>query len=237
VPMKPRRKSTSTVPGAGTFRVQPRIPNERPSAARERTRAMKEAAKWLAEHRDHAIEPALALMNSVQPSSLIATHPRLWRNCGAEPRCRKEDTMFITCRADSGRAGRLFKTRDRCARQSGEHSANEALGDQWMVCETERGYGGLSPRQYLRGKDWALREKVGREALIDHGVLKHEPHQPRDMSVDHLVERFITLALDQDEAMLDDNNTKYTQLYSRWMLSKQNEKSCRRPTASLDPTL
>jgi len=31
--------------------------------------------------------------------------------------------------------------------------------------------------------------------------------------VDHLVERFITLALDQDEAMLDDNNTKYTQLY------------------------
>lgn len=33
-------------------------------------------------------------------------------------------------------------------------------------------YGGLSPREYLRGKEWAERIRVGRNALIEHGVLK-----------------------------------------------------------------
>ncbi|MGH6838400.1 MAG: hypothetical protein ACREDT_06305 [Methylocella sp.] len=31
---------------------------------------------------------------------------------------------------------------------------------------------GLSPRDYLRGKDWEARRKVGIDALIDFGVLK-----------------------------------------------------------------
>jgi hypothetical protein len=33
-------------------------------------------------------------------------------------------------------------------------------------------FGGLAPRDYLRGKDWAERRRVGLDALIDHGVLK-----------------------------------------------------------------
>jgi hypothetical protein len=33
-------------------------------------------------------------------------------------------------------------------------------------------YRRLSPREYLRGKDWAERRRVGLKALIDHGVLK-----------------------------------------------------------------
>jgi uncharacterized protein YyaL (SSP411 family) len=33
-------------------------------------------------------------------------------------------------------------------------------------------FGGLSPRDYLRDKDWAERMRVGRKALIDAGVLK-----------------------------------------------------------------
>jgi hypothetical protein len=33
-------------------------------------------------------------------------------------------------------------------------------------------FDGLSPRDYLRGKDWDERRKVGLDALIDHGVLK-----------------------------------------------------------------
>jgi hypothetical protein len=33
-------------------------------------------------------------------------------------------------------------------------------------------FGGLSPRDYLRGKDWSERRDVGLDALIDHGVLK-----------------------------------------------------------------
>jgi hypothetical protein len=33
-------------------------------------------------------------------------------------------------------------------------------------------YGTLSPREYLRGKDWNTRHEVGRDALIRHGVMK-----------------------------------------------------------------
>jgi hypothetical protein len=33
-------------------------------------------------------------------------------------------------------------------------------------------YGGIPPRAYLRGKDWAERVKVGQKALIDAGVFK-----------------------------------------------------------------
>ena len=33
-------------------------------------------------------------------------------------------------------------------------------------------FGGLSPRDYLRGKSWEERKRVGLDALILHGVLK-----------------------------------------------------------------
>ncbi len=33
-------------------------------------------------------------------------------------------------------------------------------------------YGGLSPREYLRGKTWGERSKVGRDALVRYGILK-----------------------------------------------------------------
>jgi len=33
-------------------------------------------------------------------------------------------------------------------------------------------FGGVSPREYLKGKDWAERVRVGRDALIKVGVLK-----------------------------------------------------------------
>jgi hypothetical protein len=33
-------------------------------------------------------------------------------------------------------------------------------------------FNGLSPRNYLRGKDWAEKVRIGRKALIDFGVLK-----------------------------------------------------------------
>jgi hypothetical protein len=41
----------------------------------------------------------------------------------------------------------------------------------WYMTKN-KAYGGLSPREYLRGKDWAERTSVGVDALIDHGVLK-----------------------------------------------------------------
>jgi hypothetical protein len=41
----------------------------------------------------------------------------------------------------------------------------------WYMKSNEY-YGGRSPRDYLRGKDWDERWRIGVEALIRHGVLK-----------------------------------------------------------------
>jgi hypothetical protein len=41
----------------------------------------------------------------------------------------------------------------------------------WYQRQNDR-YEGLSPREYLRGKDWNKRLEIGLEALIEHGVLK-----------------------------------------------------------------
>ena len=43
--------------------------------------------------------------------------------------------------------------------------------NSWYMKPNED-FGGLSPRNYLRGKDWDTRMRVGQDALINHGVLK-----------------------------------------------------------------
>jgi hypothetical protein len=41
----------------------------------------------------------------------------------------------------------------------------------WYTTRSKE-FGGMTPRQYLRDKDWTERTRVGLKALIDHGVLK-----------------------------------------------------------------
>lgn len=41
----------------------------------------------------------------------------------------------------------------------------------WFATKSER-FGGQAPREYLRGKSWEERMRVGREALVERGVLK-----------------------------------------------------------------
>lgn len=43
--------------------------------------------------------------------------------------------------------------------------------NSWFGTKQEE-FGELSPRDYLRGKDWDERTRVGHEALVKHGVLK-----------------------------------------------------------------
>jgi len=45
-----------------------------------------------------------------------------------------------------------------------------------------------------------------------------------DMTVEQLVEAFTTMALEQDEAILEDENTKYNRLYDRMEALKQEMK-------------
>lgn len=43
--------------------------------------------------------------------------------------------------------------------------------NSWFGTKQEE-FGELSPRDYLRGKDWDERTRVGHEVLVKHGVLK-----------------------------------------------------------------
>lgn len=43
--------------------------------------------------------------------------------------------------------------------------------NSWFGTKTDE-FGGLSPREYLRGKDWDERMRVGHQALIKYEVLK-----------------------------------------------------------------
>jgi hypothetical protein len=40
----------------------------------------------------------------------------------------------------------------------------------WYMTKN-KGTGGMPPGEYLRGKNWDERRRIGIEALIDHGVL------------------------------------------------------------------
>jgi hypothetical protein len=43
--------------------------------------------------------------------------------------------------------------------------------NSWYMTKN-RAYEGLSPRDYVRGKDWVTRRSAGLDALIQHGILK-----------------------------------------------------------------
>lgn len=43
---------------------------------------------------------------------------------------------------------------------------------RWFMRGKNDNYGGLSPREYVRGKDWDERRRIGLDALIEAGVLK-----------------------------------------------------------------
>ena len=45
------------------------------------------------------------------------------------------------------------------------------LVTSWFATKSDE-YGGLSPRSFLRGKDWNTRMSVGRQALVRYGILK-----------------------------------------------------------------
>jgi hypothetical protein len=54
------------------------------------------------------------------------------------------------------------------------------------------------------------------------------------MTVDQLVDQFLTIALDQDRAIRDDNNAKYNRLYDQLEAVRQELR--RRPKASSNST-
>ena len=153
--------------------LPPTIPMERPSTASERNDVARAAARWFAQNRGHAIEGAdwfLEYERSVQayldpPKTL----PELRQAVSApKPGYDIHHIVEKTSAEQDGFPPSMIN--------SPENLALIPRFKHWEITSwymtKNDDYNGLSPRDYLRGRDWDERTRVGLRALIRHGVLK-----------------------------------------------------------------
>lgn len=162
----------------------PAIPSKRPGTRREVNNFLKAGARWLAR--------ALGVGAAAEVSVFIAAYQALsWLDTDRilieayqdSPKTLEElqravsdpkwgyDIHHIVEQTPAVQAG---FPRDQI--NSMENLARVSTLKHWEIttwyATRNREFGGLSPRDYLRDKDWAERTRVGLDALIKHGVLK-----------------------------------------------------------------
>jgi hypothetical protein len=153
--------------------LPPIIPNERPPTGSERYDIATAAARWLMRNRGHVIEGA-DWFSEYEPSvraylDLPKTLPEL-RQAVSRPKPGYDIHHIVEkTSAEQDRFPREMINAPENLVRIPRFKHWEITG--WYVTRN-RDYGGLSPRDYLRGKDWDARIKVGLRALMEHGVLK-----------------------------------------------------------------
>ena len=161
---------------AGLSRGGPNIPRQRPPTSRDRNKAIKAVAKWLLE-KGTALAEVIANYSWLAegapyisayldaPKSLAELHEL------AQSPARGYDVHHIVEQTAAERDGypkHLIDRDDNLVRIS---TLRHWEINAWYQTRNER-YDGMSPREYLRGKDWDERRRVGLEALITYGVLR-----------------------------------------------------------------
>lgn len=154
----------------------PEVPKERPATPQERHAVVKNVARWLGRwggslgriaelaywlyEYDAWIEASLD-----PPKSLIEL-----QEAAAEPKAGYQLHHIVeqTPAAQDGYPRSMIDSADNVVRiPTLKHWEITA----WYQTRSDQ-FGGLSPREYLRGKSWEERRRVGLEALVRHGVLK-----------------------------------------------------------------
>jgi hypothetical protein len=157
--------------------LEPNIPDKRPTTSSERnTLAQRFARYWFDQPQGLATQALLRtawLLNDAGdailaffdgPKSLMelqdaVSDPRSGYDIHhiVEQGSAREDGFSNTKINGAGNLVRIPRYR---------HGINGWFG------RTSEEFGGLSPRQFLKGKSWAIRHEVGLQALRLHGVLK-----------------------------------------------------------------
>jgi hypothetical protein len=160
----------------------PDVPQRRPPTASERNAFLKAAAYWLARayRVGTPVGAFLAAMNAASwldaDRAFIDAYqdpPRTLaelQKAASEPKWgyQKHHVAEKASARDDGFPESLIDGADNLVRVP---ALKHWQITGWYMTPQER-FGGLSPRQYLRGKDWEERQKIGREALIEFGILK-----------------------------------------------------------------
>jgi hypothetical protein len=157
------------------FQTEPIVPKERPETAKERNDIAREIAKWVAKNQEKAVEGANWLFE-YEPSVQAYLDP---------PKTLEELQQSVTTPKPGYDIHHVVEKTP--AEEDGfskdiihgpENLVRIPRFKHWEITSwymtKNKDYEGLSPRDYLRGKDWATRTEIGLRALIENGVLSHE---------------------------------------------------------------
>ena len=154
----------------------PEIPKDRPSTSEQRTAAIKEAARWLGRFGGPLAKIAGAAYWLYQYDAQITASldpPKSLdelQQAVASPKAGYEIHHIVeqTPAEQDGYRRSLIDGPENLVRiPTLKHREITA----WYQTKNDQ-FDGLSPREYLRGKTWDERTRVGLGALIDRGVLK-----------------------------------------------------------------
>jgi hypothetical protein len=155
------------------FEPPPIIPKERPPTTSERNDAAREIAKWLARNLGRVIE-GIAWLDEFEESIRAYLDPpktlQELREAASTPK-KGYDIHHVVEQTPAAQ-----DNFPRSMIDGPENRVRIPRYKHWEISawygRRNRDFGGQSPREYLRGKDWDERTRVGIEALIQHKVMK-----------------------------------------------------------------
>ena len=150
----------------------PRFPTKRPPTSGERTNVLKEAAKWLRENAGQAIQGVAWLDEFLATIQSYNDPPKTLELQQAASTPKKGYDIHHIVEQTSAEKDHF----PRSIIDAPENLLRIPRMKHWEINgwygRPNNAYGGLSPREYLRGKSWAERARVGLDTLIKYGVLK-----------------------------------------------------------------
>lgn len=155
------------------FRL-PRVPKSRPPTEQERNRTARELARWGREAIVGAIAGGATWLNEQRASfESYFDPPKSLEELqqAASERRPGYDIHHVVERASAAEDGYARDIIDAPENKVRIPRWKHWAINSWYQTKNEA-YGFLSPREYLRGKSWDVRMRVGHDALIDVGVLK-----------------------------------------------------------------
>lgn len=163
----------------------PKIPEKRPPTAKERHHVIKEVAKWAAKVGARQLfgGPVGTALNLIDAASWLHEGYHYVSSYLDAPKNLSElqnavleskkgyDVHHIVEQTPADQDGFPRSMIDAPENLVRIPTLKHWQINAWYSARNDE-FGGLSPRDYLRGKSWEEKMKVGRKALIDHGVLK-----------------------------------------------------------------
>jgi hypothetical protein len=151
----------------------PVIPRQRPPSAHERNDVAREIARWIAKQREHIVEGVDWLFEYEDSIEAYLDPPKTLEELQRAVATPKKgyDIHHIAERTSAEADGFPRSTIDSPANLVRIPRFKHWEITAWYTTKS-KDYGGLSPRDHLRGKDWSARTTIGLRALIRHGVLK-----------------------------------------------------------------